>query len=151
MTKTCTQCKKTKPVADFHIDRKNGGARSKCKGCRSLNLRKWRAERRPPGVRVKKEKDVGGTRWESHIRRRYGIDSDVYHQMLFLQKGKCAICGVSVTTMKTILCVDHDHDTGAVRELLCSNCNRMLGFGQDDPKILMAGAKYLAKHKKKNK
>jgi hypothetical protein len=54
--------------------------------------------------------------------------------MLFEQQdGKCAICGkthghVTVNGVKTKLAVDHDHATGKIRGLLCSRCNRGIGY-----------------------
>lgn len=45
------------------------------------------------------------------------------------------------------LCVDHDHETGKVRKLLCHNCNRALGLLRDDPALLRKSAEYIEQHK----
>lgn len=42
--------------------------------------------------------------------------------------------------------VDHDHNSGKVRELLCGDCNRMLGCSHDDPTTLRRAAEYLERH-----
>ena len=51
----------------------------------------------------------------------------------------CEICG----DVKETLCIDHNHDTGKIRGLLCANCNRAIGLLQDDPTILIKAAEYL--------
>lgn len=53
----------------------------------------------------------------------------------------CAICGRP--PVKRRLCIDHDHVTGKIRGLLCNSCNRMLGYGKDDPVVLRLAADYL--------
>ena len=68
--------------------------------------------------------------------------------MLEAQGGVCAICEKPERSTSRYgrikkLAVDHDHDTGAVRGLLCANCNKGIGNLGDDPDILIAGAAYL--------
>ena len=64
------------------------------------------------------------------------------------QNGVCAICGSpEVSDRNSNLCVDHDHETGKIRGLLCNKCNRGLGYFLDNPKILKNALKYLLKHK----
>lgn len=63
---------------------------------------------------------------ERRLRVQYGLTSLQYDQMAFEQDGKCAICGRQPPP-KSELHVDHDHDTGAVRALLCVRCNVQLG------------------------
>lgn len=57
------------------------------------------------------------------------------------QNGVCAIC-LKPPTVKA-LCVDHSHDTGTVRGLLCDKCNQGLGRFDDDPTMLEAAIQYL--------
>ncbi|MBE7186743.1 endonuclease VII domain-containing protein, partial [Jatrophihabitans endophyticus] len=63
----------------------------------------------------------GGSR-NYHLRRRYGITAKHADQMLAEQNGVCAICLEAPAAH-----VDHDHETGRVRGLLCFNCNGALG------------------------
>jgi hypothetical protein len=62
--------------------------------------------------------------------------------MLAAQGGLCAICRAAPAGH-----VDHDHVTGAVRELLCFNCNGGLGQFRDDPAVLRAAADYVERHR----
>lgn len=79
---------------------------------------------------------------------RFGITPEQYTQMLEAQGGVCAICcqperGRAKNGRIKKLAVDHDHETGAVRGLLCANCNKGIGNLGDDPERLMAAAAYL--------
>ncbi len=84
---------------------------------------------------------------------RRGISIEEYHAMIEKQENKCAICKQeekrksSRSDEVTRLCIDHDHDTGVVRELLCHDCNTALGKMKDSPELMLAGADYLLKHK----
>lgn len=60
--------------------------------------------------------------------KRYGITVDRYNEMLYIQEHKCAICLRHVNQLKRKLHVDHNHKTGEVRALLCSNCNTSIGL-----------------------
>lgn len=85
----------------------------------------------------------------------YGITLATYRIMKDAQGGVCAICkqpetgkhNRGSTTIQLDLTVDHDHDTGNVRQLLCSKCNKGLGIFQDNTDLLMAAADYLRLHK----
>jgi len=82
----------------------------------------------------------GGSR-HCHLKRRYGIGADEAVALLDSQLGKCAICDCSLSE-KTAH-VDHDHTTGAVRGVLCFNCNGGLGQFKDDPWRLLRAVDYL--------
>lgn len=72
----------------------------------------------------------------------YRITLEEYEQRFLAQKGRCRICD-SPERSGRLLAVDHDHVTGLVRGLLCSACNRGLGFFRDRPDVLRVAADYL--------
>ena len=73
--------------------------------------------------------------------RKYGLTDETYLAMCEQQGGRCAICHEIGRLM-----VDHDHDTGQVRELLCRRCNVVLGFLRDEPELAELIAAYLLRH-----
>ena len=77
--------------------------------------------------------------------RRFGLTPEGYDTLLAAQGGGCAICSTRDPGGRwgTHFAVDHDHDSGSVRGLLCSRCNVMLGNAKDDPERLRAAASYL--------
>jgi hypothetical protein len=86
--------------------------------------------------------------WEKDLKK-YGITPDQYIQMMFDQNGLCAICeGPETHLIKgklPLLAVDHDHETGKVRGLLCSRCNNGIGHFKDSPTLLQRAASYVEK------
>lgn len=74
--------------------------------------------------------------------RRLGITHDEFLAMLAEQSGVCAICGNGNDGPRQ-LSIDHDHQTGAIRALLCDRCNPMLGYARDNIAVLQAAIKYL--------
>ena len=77
--------------------------------------------------------------------KKYGLTLDCYNKMLELQGFKCAICGRtdSGDSQSKRLYVDHDHATGRVRGLLCSQCNMGLGKFFDNTDFLRNAITYL--------
>lgn len=101
----------------------------------------------------RKKKYVGRSKDQVHrncqLRRDYGITLDDYEVMLKSQDGVCAICGDPPKGGKTSsknLHVDHDHETGKVRGLLCNNCNLGVGKFRDDPLLMEKAASYMRQH-----
>jgi hypothetical protein len=80
-----------------------------------------------------------------HLGRTHGITPEQYDEMLAAQGGGCAICK-RPPREDISLHVDHDHETGKVRGLLCFRCNNSLGDLEDDPVLVRAAAKYLDRH-----
>jgi hypothetical protein len=86
--------------------------------------------------------------------RRYGISLAEYNIIRENQNYRCACCGRheeeveqgKAKTPATSLQVDHCHDTGKVRGLLCTNCNTLLGKSKDDVSVLEAAIRYLKEH-----
>lgn len=77
-----------------------------------------------------------------YVAKTYGLAPGQYEEMLNLQNGVCAICGYECPTGYR-LSVDHNHETGEVRGLLCLYCNRAIGNLRDDPNLADKTASYL--------
>jgi len=74
----------------------------------------------------------------------YGLSDTAIARLYASQDGKCAICQKALDLHQTRKwCVDHDHDTGTVRGILCYGCNVALGQFQDSPAMLMRAIEYL--------
>lgn len=133
--KKCNVCKNQKTLDSFHkrSESKDGKA-STCIPCARIRDKEWR-EKNP-------EKVVSNN-IKSKLRLGYNLTVEDYNVMLAKQKGVCAICETPCPTKRS-LAVDHDHKTGLVRGLLCTNCNNGLGRFKDDKKLLTKALKYLA-------
>lgn len=87
----------------------------------------------------------------TQLLRRYGITLEEYEWLMEMQGDACAICKMPETARDPkshrpiALAVDHEHSSGAIRGLLCSKCNRALGYLNDDVNLLLAGVAYLTR------
>jgi Recombination endonuclease VII len=126
--KWCPDCTEVLPLVEFvRTVASSSGYSAYCKPCHNTRSRASREK-------------VGGSR-SYHLTRRYGITAAEAEHLLRLQRGLCAICKAAPAAH-----VDHDHATGAVRALLCFNCNGGLGQFKDDPELLHAAAYYVQFH-----
>jgi hypothetical protein len=131
--KWCPDCETVQPLTEFvRTVASASGYSAYCKPCHN---RRSRASR----------EKVGGSR-SYHLTRRYGITAAEADYLLESQKGLCAICKTAPAVH-----VDHDHSTGAVRAILCFNCNGGLGQFKDDPLLLHAAAYYVGFHTARQK
>lgn len=130
--KQCFTCKETKPLTEFQKKASSkDGLHPNCKLCKQA---KERAVRSPEYSR------------RSNLKRNFNITPEEYDMMLAKQVGVCAICKQAETSKRTtFLAVDHCHTTGAIRGLLCNNCNRGIGLLKDSPELLQAAKVYLEK------
>lgn len=78
--------------------------------------------------------------------RLYGITEEIYNSMLEKQNSRCAICYIHQSEFKKSFHIDHCHETGKVRGLLCRNCNIGLGHFKDSVTLLNNTIKYLTKN-----
>ena len=136
--KTCSRCKAEKPDGDFYIDRRRNKPLSVCKPCGVEKAREYR--HRNPDFEIRRYAREKAAVRERHLIRKYGITQARYDEMFSAQSGCCAICGKS---QDRNFDVDHNHTTGEVRGLLCTNCNRMIGHAGDNPQRLINAALYL--------
>lgn len=80
---------------------------------------------------------------DARLRKRYGISLEDYRRVELEQDGKCAVCR-RPPNGHGALHVDHDHDSGHVRGLLCFSCNYAIGAFKDSPTMLQRAIDYLA-------
>lgn len=73
---------------------------------------------------------------KSRLKRMYGITIEDYDCIFNKQQGKCACCGILNENLTKELSVDHCHETGKIRGLLCHNCNTALGLIKDNVDVL---------------
>ena len=131
----CYRCKATKPLTEFYGDpAKSGGRNYECKECTKARV-------------AASNKANPDKQRDRHLRRSYGITLAQFNRMVLAQGSTCACCGTDKPGGKhNQWCVDHDHLTGAVRELLCKDCNIVLGIVQDCPEHLHQMMTYIVKH-----
>lgn len=82
------------------------------------------------------------TRRNRDFKQKYGITLADYDRMFEDQGGMCAICFGPPKSGRR-MAVDHDHETGAIRGLLCNTCNLAIGHLRDDPMVVASAAVYL--------
>jgi len=167
MSKHCPKCGTTKPVTEFCNDRSRpDGKFPWCKPCHRAHTREYKArkvaelgedgwrrlqnekKRARHASKELREKYLLNTQIYS-LKKRYGIGPEDVLAMLEDQDGRCAICGEEPPDpgpgkhKKRSLVVDHCHETGRVRGMLCNACNCGLGHFADDPERLAAAIDYL--------
>ena len=139
----CKKCGNTKPLTSFY---KTGRKNDKNPDQRHYECKECTKKR----IRASHKANPDAAR-DRHLRRNYGITLAEFNRMVLKQGSKCACCGTSEPGGKhNQWCVDHDHITGAVRELLCKDCNIVLGLVEDSPEHLQRLTEYVIKHAKAN-
>jgi hypothetical protein len=135
-TKVCTVCGEEYPATTDYFyahHNKRDGLETRCIFCRRKYQKKYREENKDvcTARTVKWQRDNPDKRKVTLRKHNYGITEEEFIHMYNKQKEVCAICGKPETRIlkgkTTILCVDHNHNTGKVRGLLCHRCNVALG------------------------
>jgi hypothetical protein len=128
--RVCRRCKTPKPAAEFHRRGEGHMRRKLCVQCRAeVDPRSSHRSQNP----------------ESKLRERlarYRITPDQYRAILAAQGGKCAMCHTPPTEKRTFH-VDHCHESGRVRGVLCNVCNTQLGAYE---RLRERAAAYLAEY-----
>jgi hypothetical protein len=139
--KTCENCGVSKDRSAFSKSRqgKYGPVlMSWCKECTSVRALQWFHDNHERAL-------TNGRHWR--MVATYGITVQEYNEMSAAQGHVCAVCGKPESRTRNgetqHLAVDHCHDTGRVRGLLCNNCNRALGLLKDDADVLRKAIGYL--------
>ena len=145
-TKTCQRCKEVKTPADFYSDKGTwDGLRRVCVDCSRERHSKWRlANLEHAAAQQKKHRLANPERHMDYaIKHAYGLPLGTYTTMLAAQDGRCAICGTDDTGRHKRFHVDHCHETGEVRGLLCHGCNVGLGHFKHSTILFQAASEYL--------
>lgn len=144
--KSCNKCNEVKPLNEFYKNKnEKDGLQRACIECGKKRKKEYYATPRAKAIARK-----GFIK--NFLKRTYGITIKDYKQMLKNQNGKCAICKEeeSITDYRSgkvrMLAVDHCHDSGQVRSLLCKRCNQVLGFVKDNILLLDTMIDYLTFH-----
>ncbi len=149
--KTCAKCQSQKSLECFgKLKTEADGLQPRCRACRKVDSHRFYLAH----VEAQKSKSrryhaaKPQIKRAQHLKKLYGLTAKDYDAKLAAQKGVCAICGKenSQIARTGVLCrmhVDHDHNTGQVRGLLCNHCNRGLGAFKDDTQLLQAAIRYL--------
>jgi hypothetical protein len=160
--KRCRVCGELKVLDDFYAAAgMRDGHRNDCKAC-NLAAKAARTALNPQANRdrVKRWQEENYDRYrarqraykqlperklaerEYHLKKKYGITLADYDELLEVQGGVCAICGEARPEDRA-LHVDHDHETGEVRGLLCFRCNNALGDLREEYELFQRAANYL--------
>lgn len=131
--KKCKKCLEIKTIDNFqYIPTTKNRLKAQCRVCLAKESKRYR-----------ELKGYHNKRYRQNLKKRYGITPEYYDEMLKSQYRSCAICGRHENEFTRRLHVDHNHSTGKVRGLLCTNCNTMLGKSFDNIDILIKAVKYL--------
>lgn len=148
----CVNCGALKAIEEFRPCVGGRGSiilrSNRCRACRAARSLAYHHLHRDEIVKRKRETydpEMGKRRT---LRYMFGMELEEYKRLIVKQGGACAICGQPETARHNdgrtrSLAVDHDHASGAIRGLLCANCNNGIGRFSDDPNLLEAAASYL--------
>jgi len=126
----CMKCKEVKPSTEFCRNKSTGtGFHFYCKPCHQRQ-RKESLERRH-----------GGSSRHYHLMQEYGMGADEVDELIRQQGGLCAVCREREANQ-----VDHDHETGVVRGIVCLLCNAAMGAFHDDPDLIRRAIAYVKEH-----
>lgn len=150
--KTCLDCKISKPLEEFYESPKGAlGRQAACKPCHKIRSNAWRKDHPGRAAAIRKRCDSkhavkrsqGKQQWR--LKKLYQLTETDYQKALDSQGGVCDICK-RVPSGQFRLFVDHCHESGKLRGLLCSRCNSALGQLKDSIKNLLSAVEYLKKY-----
>lgn len=119
--RTCAKCKEEKTLEEFTTDRSRSMGSGKCVPCNRKDAMKYK------------------------IKKMYGIEWEEFEQLIEKAQSRCEICKADLALGVKGLAphIDHDHNTGRIRGILCGLCNRGIGQLGDDLERVEAAASYL--------
>ena len=144
-SKMCSKCGDVKLMSEFHKDatRKNGRYPF-CKSCES-------ARKCNPVDRARSNAYYHSHRAQvrsSQSAKRLGVSTAEYrtkfYEFLVLQDSECGMCGDAYLSRPKHFVMDHDHGSGRLRGVLCTQCNTALGSLKEDPDRFRGGLEYMS-------
>lgn len=147
--KTCAKCGVEKPLSEFVKDnRKKDGHAGSCLFCKNQVYQLWRNANKERHKNTQLRYEVKNP--HRHLMSKFGVSPDIKMEMLSDQGGKCAACGSASHNSKNKKassdggwCIDHDHETGKIRGVLCWPCNVTLGHAKECPDRLRGLVEYI--------
>lgn len=155
----CSECKTFKPVSEYQPSVIKVGC-GLCRSCKYIKKEAHRkanrdqsnaSKRRARNANLEKYQETA-RKWqrdnpeklrEYSYKKNYGIGVQEYEALLTSQDGKCACCGREANTCGRKLFVDHCHDTGRVRGIICNRCNYGIGALGDNIDGVQRAIEYL--------
>lgn len=143
--KKCSRCGLEKNLNHFRLNRgRKDGVSTYCILCeREYNRQRYnnpeqhKQHKMDRNIYLKNRKD-SVRKW--YLKTTYGLTPEEYQKLYDKSNGKCYIC---LESKDYYLHVDHNHQTGNIRGLLCNNCNRGIGLLGDSINVLKSAIKYL--------
>lgn len=139
--KTCSTCKQEKDLSSFwkKSEMKKDGSRSWRAICKECDIKKKLIKYYEGGGKELQQK-----RAFRALMRSYGITEEIYEQERIKQQYKCLLCEATEESQyHKRLFVDHCHETGKYRGLLCGLCNTGLGSFKDNVEVLQKAIEYI--------
>lgn len=130
--KTCSKCRELKPITSF-TSQGAGRFRSRCRRCTSEDTRGYYAKLKP---------EIRDGRKHRARAKRFGLTLERYEELIS-NAGPCPICGAAEPGGHGEWHIDHNHETGKIRGILCANCNLALGHFKDNRANLERANAYL--------
>ena len=168
-SKECSVCKKALPLFEFRKRKSTNkdATYAACKACsskyvvaynkkhpekRKIWSKRYRDKHKDKAsaaskawlkAHPEKVREYAINGYKSHLKNKYGISIEDYDEMYIRQGGCCGICGTHQSKLGKRFCIDHDHDSGGVRGLLCDRCNTSIGKFEHNICLLKNAIRYL--------
>lgn len=150
VVKRCSGCKETLPRENFSPSKTTFDQLSAyCRPCANKRYKKWRKANLETANRLQRDYYKKHTErfYDYELKAHYGLPYGTYDKMLEAQSGRCAICGtLEPRGVGKRFHVDHCHETGVVRGLLCIECNIGIGKLKHSEDTLHKAIEYLQKY-----
>lgn len=150
-------CKRGHPRTEENTIKRKNGRYHDCRPCSVIRMReRYAGLSKTKKAKYKiyaaaqykknKSKSKKKTR-DNELKRKYNLTRDEYNNLFLLQNYNCGNLKCDSNLKIKISHVDHNHETGKVRGLLCNNCNMSLGLLKEDCNKLQGLIDYIEKHK----